>query len=451
MSPQPFSPLRFLTALAAVSGASSSMSARLGRYGAPPFSSPPSSSRALPTLPNVTLGAVEVVVNWPTQHCSCAESPGCTDKNDPDYSDTPPRAYVSADGIAHLWATDAESRQALRNASRPGDAFAHNCSVHAASHFDCRTDAYDFQTWMHSPFMLPGGRDAFALVHMEYHGWTCVGNSSCSESYAGNCANEAIQLFSSSNGGWDWMPVNSGGGPPGNLLVLSPYTYEYSRDHFNESELGFGDPTSVVFDRTSGTYNVLVSASNPPIGVNGYTGLQQRGQCLLRVAAADVMNVSAWRAWDGEGFYSVMSADPYVAPISNISAHVCKPVNTSMLHVNVGWSTLFNKWVSSGFGSYEFPNGTVISCCGAFLYSVSDDLVNWDTPQLIRPQKQEGPFKDWEYDASFLDETAWSALGEENWSAFIGADTAHMYFWQQDLDDGGRSIKRQAISFLGGA
>lgn len=107
-----------------------------------------------PTLPNVSLGKVETVINWATQHCTCAESPGCTDPRDPDYSDTPPRAYVSLDGVAHLWSTDAESRQATRAADRPGDAFFHNCSVHAPSQFNCLPSAYNFQTWLHSPYML---------------------------------------------------------------------------------------------------------------------------------------------------------------------------------------------------------------------------------------------------------------------------------------------------------
>ena len=437
--------LRVALALLAASAAASPRSHR--------FAPPHDRARPLPTLPNVTLGPVEVVVDWASQHCSCAESPGCTDPNDPDVSDTPARAFVDGAGLAHLWSTDAESRQSLRNASRPGDAFVHNCTVHAASQFDCRPSAYNFQTWLHSPFALPDGERVFALVHMEYHGWSCLGNSSCSENWSGNCANEAVQLFVSEDGGLSFAPTNGGAGPPANLLAVSPYTYEYARDNFNKSELGFGDPTSVVFDRATRTFNVLISASNPPIGINGYSGLQQRGQCLFRVAEADVLDASAWRAWDGQGFGAIMSADPYAAPIANLSAHVCAPVNTSMLHVNLGWSTLFNKWISSGFGSYEYANGTVINCCGAFLYSVSDDLLNWETPQLLRPQKQEGQFPDWEYDAAFLDETAWTALGERNWHSVIGADTAALYFWQQDVgaENRGRSIKRQSVSFLGAA
>jgi hypothetical protein len=402
-----------------------------------------SAAYPIPTLPNVTLGPVEIVVDWATSHCTCAESPGCTDTRDPDVSDTPPRAYVSGDGIVHLWATDAESRQATRLASAPGAAFFHNCSVHAPSQFNCFTNSYNFQTWLHSPYMLPDGKNAFALVHQEWHGWQCLGNSSCGNSEGGDCANEAIQLFVSTNGGWDWAPSDGGAGPPSNLVAMSPYTYEYSRDTFNHSELGFGDPTSIVFDPASGTYNALISAANPPIGDNGWHGVQQRGQCLLRSATPTV--ASSWRAWDGAGF-SVTFVDPYAGPVANLSAHACKPVNTSMLHVNLGWSTHFGKWISSGFGSYHYENGTSIPCCGAFLYSVSEDLINWDTPQLIRPNKQEGLFKDWEYDPAFLDESAWSERGARNWHESIG-ESAWLYFWQQDLSDSGRSIKRQAITF----
>lgn len=118
-----------------------------------------------------------------------------------------------------------------------------------------------------------------------------------------------------------------------------------------------------------------------------------------------------------------------------------------MIHVNLGWSTHFGRWISSGFGSYAYANGTHIPCCGAFLYSASDDLINWDIPQLLRPNIQEGaPGALWEYDAAFLDETAWTQRGERNWAASIG-DAPSLFFWQQDAGNGGRSVKRQSVAF----
>jgi hypothetical protein len=401
------------------------------------------SSRPIPTLPNVSLGAIETVVNWTTSHCNCSASPGCTDPNDPDYTDTPPRAYVSSDNVLHLWSTDAQSRQATRRADAPEDPFFHNCSVHAASHFNCLTSAYNFQTWLHSPYMMADGINAFAFTHMEYHGWSCLGNSSCSNNNGGDCANEAIQLFVSSNGGWDWQPSDGGQGPPSNLVALSPYTYEYSRDFFNHSELGFGDPSSIVFDNATGAFTAIIAAANPPIGDNSWSGVQERGQCIIHSTTPTV--ASSWRAWDGLGF-NVAFVDPYQGPVANYSAHACKPVNSSMIIVNIGWSVYFNKWVSSGFGSFTYGNGTEIPCCGAFLYSVSSDLINWDTPQLIRPCQQEGVSVTWEYDPALLDEAAWTERGVRNLHESIG-QTASLFFWQQDETGRGRSIKRQTISF----
>ncbi len=138
-------------------------------------------------------------------------------------------------GTAHLWATDAESRASIQ---QPGGNWYHNCTVQAASQFDCDPSAYNFQTWVHSPYMMDG-TTAFALVHMEYHGWQCGKQANCSDYTGGDCANEAIQLWRSDNGGWDWVPADPGRkGAPANLVAVSPYTYDYAMRHFNNSELG---------------------------------------------------------------------------------------------------------------------------------------------------------------------------------------------------------------------
>ena len=246
---------------------------------------------------------------------------------------------------------------------------------------------------------------------MEYHGWQCAGNSSCSNSNGGDCAMEAIQLWVSSDGGWSWSP--SPAPVPANLVAVSPYTYERARDDWDHSEIGFGDPSSIVFDNSSKTYNVFVAASNPSIGNNNYTGLQQRGQCLMR--SSTPLDVSSWRAWDGIGFH-VKFVDPYTNAIPNISAHVCTPVSApGLIIVNVGWSVMFSQFIASGFGDYTYPNGTYIPCCGGWLYSTSDDLLSWAQPQLLRPNKQKGQFRDWEYDPAMLDETAWTSRGKRNW------------------------------------
>ena len=61
-------------------------------------------------------------------------------------------------------------------------------------------------------------------------------------------------------------------------------------------------PATIVRGRgaDSGTFYAIFSASNPDIGVNGYTGLQQRGACIMRSEAPE--DPASWRAWDGQGF-----------------------------------------------------------------------------------------------------------------------------------------------------
>jgi hypothetical protein len=288
------------------------------------------------------------------------------------------------------------------------------------------------------------GTTAISLVHMEYHGWSCANVSLCTNSNGGDCALEAIQQFESVDGGWSWAP--SGGAPaPANLAVVSPYTYEQARDEYNHSEIGFGDPSPIVRGRGGSTdadaWYVLVSASNPPIGINSYSGLQQRGQCLLR--SATPRDHTSWRAWDGADF-TVAFANPYAAPIANLSAHVCAVVPAQFIIVSLGWSARLAAWTASGFGSYTYANGTHIPCCGAWLYATSPDLRVWGQPQLIRPCKQEGQSQDWEYDPSFLD----PASPSRNWHEELGGDEWYVYYWQArpDLDPRARSVYRQKVS-----
>lgn len=109
---------------------------------------------------------------------------------------------------------------------------------------------------------------------------------------------------------------------------------------------------------------------------------------------------------------------------------------------------MFGTYIASGFGSYTYPNGSHIPCCGAFLYSVSKDLLTWEAPQLLRPCKQEGQFPDWEYDPAFLDPTAYTQRGMFNWHESISG-SAFMYYWQAcpEVDPRCRQVMRQSITW----
>ena len=115
-------------------------------------------------LPFPQLGPIETVVEWETAHCPCTLQYNCTDPGDPDYPDTPPRAFLDSSLNAHLWATDAESRASILAPN--SSSWYHNCSVQAPSSLNCSFQAYDFQRWIHSPYMVDG-KNAIALVHME--------------------------------------------------------------------------------------------------------------------------------------------------------------------------------------------------------------------------------------------------------------------------------------------
>ena len=69
---------------------------------------------------------------------------------------------------------------------------------------------------------------------------------------------------------------------------------------------------------------------------------------------------------------------------------------------------------------------------------------------------QEGPYADWEYDPSFLQPRRVPSgpaggVGSPfwNWHEQLESEGVYMYYWQANATNGGRDVKRQAISFPG--
>jgi hypothetical protein len=119
--------------------------------------------------------------------------------------------------------------------------------------------------------------------------------------------------------------------------------------------------------------------------------------------------------------------------------------------LSLKWSTYFEQYLAVGQGIYKAPNGTAFS---AYVFSLSDDLLTWGTPQLIRrkiKQKITGGVVDENY-ASVLD----PASEDANFNT-VGKD-AHFFFTrhtQHNTGEGGcappgcRDLMREPISFAG--
>ena len=92
---------------------------------------------------------------------------------------------------------------------------------------------------------------------------------------------------------------------------------------------------------------------------------------------------SSWRAWDGTAFELQMT-DPYTGS----PASICAQTNVNVPYESLTHNTYLNMYMLVGLDSDFGPDGP--TNCG-FHFSLSSDLVNWSTQQLIAPAHLPAP------------------------------------------------------------
>jgi hypothetical protein len=232
----------------------------------------------------------------------------------------------------------------------------HPCDVIMGSELNPDPAAFGDHEWIAAPYTTDG-KTIFALVHDEYQGNLHPGR--CAAGVYQPCWFNSITYAVSRDGGRTFTRPP----PPLRLVATVPYQYEPGTGPY-----GLFEPSNVVFNRKDGYFYALLHAERHSD--------QSAGVCAIRTRT--LSRPDSWRGWDGDGF-SVQFVDPYTSPPQQPSDHVCTPVDGDLrgMSHSLTYNTYFGKFMLLG-------NATLRPGRGGIFFSLSDDLVQWSPPRLIK-------------------------------------------------------------------
>jgi len=231
-----------------------------------------------------------------------------------------------------------------------------------------KVDSFDHQEWITSLYS-EDGITIHALVHNEYH-----------DPYSRNCkpgitdpSNPCwfnfITYAKSTDGGLSFTQPES----PNHLVALLPYKWNPDASPRGSSlPHGYFEPSNIV--KHNGYYYCMM------FGLLSNTDMSKGGTCLMRTD--DLSSPGSWKIWDSRGF-NIPLVNPYTNPPSDSSEFLPAFVSYNSirdLRGSLTWNTYLNKFMLIGAGVHPVQD---VEICGFFL-SLSDDLINWSQPQLIR-------------------------------------------------------------------
>lgn len=291
-------------------------------------------------------GPEEMVYDWTTMRC-----------NDVDIPDGPAQAFKDSLGRVQVLAPDIVNHRLI------GPDFDHltrDCTPLMSSDFDPNPAHYDYTHWLNGLY-TENGRDVYALLHDEYHGWEVPGACPSGGAKRRCGAGAVTYAVSHDNGDSYVMPP-----PPGNFVATVP-------------------PRPVIDDVRTGLF-----APAPPVKKGNYwytfslignNGVQDAGACLMR--STDITDPSSWRGWDGASF-GVRFENPYYESVTPNRAHTCEPTDYDSIQ-SMSRSLTFNsalgKYVLTG-NAIKFDPVQSRNVYG-FYFSTSTDLIHWSMRQLL--------------------------------------------------------------------
>ena len=291
-------------------------------------------------------GPAETVYDYTTDRC-----------NDSDIPDGPVYAFRDSLGRVSLMIP---SIQNLRDIGPDFNHLTHSCTSLFPSAFDPNPAHYSYDQYLNGTY-TENGRDIYALLHNEWHGWEIPG--ACPAGPGKRvCGVGGITFAVSHNNGDSFTQA----APPDNFVATVP-----PRPTIDDPRTGLFQPTAPV---KLGNYFYSIS-------LIGAYGDQNAGACMMRTR--DVTDPSSWRGWDGTGFL-VHFRNPYYENLRPGVVNTCEPMdyeNIMAMSRSLTFNTALNKFVLTGT-AVKFDPASSQNIPG-FYFSTSDDLVHWSSRQLL--------------------------------------------------------------------
>lgn len=288
-------------------------------------------------------GPEEVAWDWNTMRCV-----------DYDWPDGPAQAFRDSLGRLQLVAPF------LRMTGTSFADLTTNCSTQLTSDRDPNPAHYDYSRFLNGLY-TENGRDVYALLHNEWHGWEIPG--ACpTAGKARRCGVGAVTFAVSHDNGDTFVSPPA----PDNFVATVP-------------------PRPVIDDPRTGLFGTSAPVKKGSyyysFALIGASGAQDAGACVIR--SPDLTDPKSWRGWDGASF-SVRFENPYYENASPSRTHLCEPMdydNIQSMTRSVTYNTFLGMYVLTG-NAVKFDPVQSRNVLG-FYFSTSDDLIHWSMRQLL--------------------------------------------------------------------
>jgi hypothetical protein len=373
---------------------------------------------ATPRVPVISIalsGVTETVFDYTTDACSIVP-------NNWDFPDVYAHAVRNPQNPSEIVLVSGNSEDNYFSFGPDFDNLARICtpvlSATNKKHPDATAaQSFSNQEWVNMAYN--DGTQVWGFVNNEFHDISPTGQSfGCSNSeYPGNpCWYNGITL-ARSNTGHNFVQTNSGLdvaiGPPLQWDPAAMVGFPY----------GTFEPSNIIFD--GGFYYMLYRGILTP-------GSNTTGACLAR--ATSISDATSWRAWDGSG-YNLTVGSPYIIP----GQQPCSFVGPGI------WGSLTrNSYLESfGFGKYMAVGLKNSPVCGVY-FTLSDDLIVWSTPQLIKAIDSPGCNGDLTNSGAYFSIIDHASTDQTNFSE--SGQSPHLYYtyFNANLD---RDLVREQFTF----
>ena len=217
-------------------------------------------------------------------------------------------------------------------------------------------DFSDFK-WIVSPYTL-NGRDIFALVHNEYHGWKYL--SKCRmRAVTEMRAPNSVCTYDNISGVWstNYGKLFKASGNRESLIARFPYNF-----NDNMNIIGVRDPTNIILSPIDGKFYFMAR-------VDHYLR-QPAGECLFRNSK---LGVRGWRAWNGKSFSINMRA----LVVDKSARAICAPV-IGIFISSIVYSINNHTFLGVGMGPFGAK------------YATSPNLISWSMPRVFMRGERPG-------------------------------------------------------------